>query len=287
MQSVRRGKRFGSLQRELPFLKDIVDYRLTKFPRLYLFVERFRGWVNWDKRVYLSFVRKGDIVLDVGANVGAHSVFLSHLVGNRGRVLAFEPLPPNLDAFMETIRRRSRIPNISIVQSAVGNPTTTDQSVVIRAPADDLTQASLQVQEAGSWQANGKLREFSVSLTSLDAESDVQALPRIDFVKIDVEGGELDVLRGATKILEKHHPLVYCEAYEKWTASFGYTPDDLFHLMSTAGYKGARAISKGRVVPVLVEEPAPPGLFDTASNVLFFAARHSDMVAAFDKRYIT
>src|SRR5438270_13829285 len=104
--SAQERQRLGSFQRDLPFVKDVIDYALTRYPRLYLFVERFRGWVNWDKRVYLSFVRPGDIVLDVGANVGSHAVFFSHLVRNKGRVLAFEPVPSNIDELNETIRRR-------------------------------------------------------------------------------------------------------------------------------------------------------------------------------------
>ena len=286
MPSVPRDQRFGTLQRDLPFLKDVIDYRLTKYPRLYLFIERFRSWVNWDKRVYLSFVQRGDNVLAVGANVGAHALFLSRLVGEQGRVLAFEPLPPNVDGFRETIRKRSRIPNIRIFQTAVGNPGDTSQTAVIHAPGDDLTQASLQVQKAGSWEASRKQRKFTVPLTSLDGEKEVRALRSIDFIKIDVEGGELDVLMGARAILLKEHPLVYCEVYEKWAESFGYTPGDLFHLMATMGYDGARAISKGEVKPLLVDEEVPAQLFDTSSDVLFFAASHSDLVAAFDKRFV-
>ena len=115
-------QRLGSFQRDLPFFKDLVDWRLSGYPRLYLLVEGFRQWINWDKRVYLSFVRKGDIVLDIGANVGTHAVFLSHIVRENGQVLAFEPLAPNIEAMAETIRRRSRIPNITIHRLAVGNP---------------------------------------------------------------------------------------------------------------------------------------------------------------------
>jgi len=286
MPSVQDRQRFGSFQRDLPFFKDVLDYRLTGYPRLYLFVERFREWVNWDKRVYLSFVRRGDIVLDVGANVGTHAVFLSHLVRDDGRVLAFEPLAPNIDTLRETIRRRSRISNISIFQLAVGNPGKARQEVGISVPGDDLTQASLRLQLAGSWERQASVREYRVSLTSLDAEREVQALPSIDFVKIDVEGGELDALKGAAKTIRRHHPLIYCELYEQWATSFGYTPGDLISFVRSLGYAGARVISKGAVHALSLDGNPPPGMFETSSDVLFFAAKHRQLVDAFDKRYL-
>jgi FkbM family methyltransferase len=286
MRSARERQRFGSLQRDLSFFKDALDYRLTRYPRLYLFVERFREWINWDKRVYLSFVRPGDVVLDVGANVGAHTVFLSHLVRHDGRVLAFEPLAPNVDALRETIWRRSRISNIGIFEVAVGNPGTTGQEVVIRAPGDDLTQASLRPQEAGSWEGQATVRDYKVSLISLDAEPEVQALDSIDFVKIDVEGGELDVWKGGAQIIGRYHPLVYCEVYEKWTNSFGYTPADLFAFVRSLGYADARVISKGVPHALELDGNPPPGMFETSSDVLFFTGKHRHLVDAFDRRYL-
>lgn len=281
-----RNQRLGSLQRELPFVKDVLDYRLTAYPRLYLLVERFRGWINWDKRIYLSFVRRGDVVLDVGANVGSHAVFLSHLVRDGGKVFAFEPLTPNVDALKETIRRRSRISNIRIFQTAVGNPGRAPNDVVISVPGDDLTQASLRLQAAGSWQGKSSVREYTVSLTSLDAESEVQSLAAVDFIKIDVEGGELDVLRGAAKTIRRHHPLIYCELYEKWAASFGYTPADLIEFIRSLGYTGGRAISKGAAYALSLNGDSPSGMFETSSDVLFFTERHRHLVDVFDRRYL-
>src|SRR5688500_9251111 len=219
-------EKFGTLQRDLPFLKDAIDYQLTRFPRLYLFVEQFREWTNWDKRVYLSFVRPGNNVLDIGANVGAHSVFLSHLVRGKGKVLAFEPLEANVTAFRETLRRRSRIDNIDVFTRAVGNPRSAGDEVTIKVPSGDLTQASLETQSAGSWEGTSTIQEYRVSLTSIDAEKDVQGLAHIDFVKIDVEGGELNVLKGAARTLSTHRPVIYSELYERWAASFGYAPAD-------------------------------------------------------------
>ena len=286
MASPHPRRQFGSLQRDLPFFKDLVDYRLTRFPRLYLLVERFRNWINWDKRVYLSFVRRGDVVLDIGANVGSHAVFLSHLVGGEGKVLAFEPLAPNIDALKETLRRRSRALNVSIFQLAVGNPSKPGQVVGIRVPGDDFTQASLRLQAAGSWGQQASVHEYTVFLTSLDANPDVQALPSIDFVKIDVEGGELDVFRGGAQTIRRHLPLIYCEAYEKWTASFGYAPVDLFAFARSLGYTGARVISLGVLHVASFDRHPPPGMFESSSDILFFASKHAQLVDAFDKRYL-
>jgi len=281
-----RNRPLGSFQRELPFFKDVLDYRLAGYPRLSLLVEHLREWINWDKRVYLSFVRRGDIVIDVGANVGTHALFLSHLVRDDGRVLAFEPLEPNVAALRKTIARRSRIPNIAVFQMAVGNPGKVRDEVVISAPGDDLTQASLRLQRAGSWEQQTSLREYKVCLTSLDAEYEVQALPSIDFIKIDVEGGELDVWKGAAETISRHQPLVYCEVYEKWATSFGYTPGDLLVFARSLGYAGGRVISKGKVHALSLDRNPPQGMFETSSDVLFFAGQHRAAVDAFDKRYL-
>jgi FkbM family methyltransferase len=281
----RNQNRFGTLQRDLPLLKDAIDYQLTKVPSLYLFVERFREWVNWDKRVYLSFVRPGDIALDVGANVGAHTVFLSHLVGKRGRVLAFEPLPANIDALKDTVRRRARHTNIAILPVAVGNSGLNEGSVTLKIPGDDLTQASLALQTTGSWQGKPPVREVEVALTSLDTSKDVQSLRHIDLVKIDVEGAELDVLRGGSRTLSRHLPLIYCEAYDRWQASFGYGPADLLEFARSLGYPAARVVSEGRVHPIRLDQAVAASLFTTSADILFFAEKHRTAVERFDRRY--
>jgi FkbM family methyltransferase len=283
----RNQNKFGTLQRDLSPLKDAIDYRLTKYPALYLFVERFREWVNWDKRVYLSFVRPGDTVLDVGANVGAHTVFFSHLVRDNGQVLAFEPLPANIGAIDETIARRGRFSNIRIFPVAIGNPETVHQITTMKVPGRDLTQASLMYQAAGSWESDVEVTEITCAITGLDYESTVQQLPRVDFVKLDVEGGELDALKGAARTIMRHHPVIYCEVYEKWARSFGYTPADLLAFVRTLGYAEARLISKGQVQVLSLDETPPPDMFETSSDILLFTDRHRRLVDAFDDRYLS
>lgn len=277
-------KKFGTLQHDLPPLKDAIDFQLTRAPSLYLLVERCREWVNWDKRVYLSFVRRGDTTLDIGANVGAHTVFLSNLVGARGRVIAFEPLPGNLLTLEDTIRRRARYSNITVVPAAIGGSGSKDLTATMKIPGEDLTQASLAVQKAGSWERTA-YTEVDVPLVTLDKSPEVQRLSQVDLVKIDVEGAELDVLRGGSRTLARHLPLIYCEAYETWQASFGYRPDELIAFAHSLGYTGARVISEGMVHPIRVDQAAPQRLFITSADILFFSDKHRAAVDRFDRRY--
>src|SRR5687767_13498636 len=135
----------GSFPASISRARDVIDFWLSRFPRLYLFVEHFRHWVNWDKRIYLSVINPGDVVLDIGANTGTHTVMLSHLVGMSGSVLAFEPVPANFERLRETLGRRLRFPNVGSFQMAVGNPASGRQEALIRSPGDDFTQASLKV----------------------------------------------------------------------------------------------------------------------------------------------
>lgn len=278
----------GSLQSQPSSLQHALYYWMTRFPPLYLFLERRRppGKENWVKRVYLSFVQRGNIVLDVGANFGAHTIIFSHLVGKRGRVIAFEPVPESFDALRETVHHRSRFSNTSIFQLAVGNPISANDTVLIRVPGDNFFQASLAIQTAGSWAAEPDMREYSCSITSLDADITVQGLPRVDFVKIDVEGGELNVLKGAAQTLSKHRPLLYCEVWEKWAAPFGYTPTDLLTFVRSLGYSHARVFTKAKVHSLRLGDAVPNGWFDTSSDVLFFTNEHSHLVKRFDHRFL-
>lgn len=278
-------RRIGSFQDSLPYAKDVLDYWLSRFPRVYLFLDRYREWQNWDRRVYLSLVQPGDTVLDIGANVGAHTVMFSHLVGKEGKVVSFEPVPSNFEKLKETVRSRSRFSNVTALQLAVGSPSVPMEKALITVPGGDFTQASLIPHRAGSWSETTNMTSYVCTITSLDAELAVNPVERLDFIKMDVEGGELSALGGAARTLSKHRPLLYCEVYERWAASFGYTSTELVSFVRSVGYSDARVIREGVVHPIRLADPVPPGLFDVSSDVLFFAAEHSKRIDRFDRRY--
>jgi hypothetical protein len=76
---------------------------LARVPRLYRRLVRLRRAPNAEKLVFLSAVRAGDTVFDVGANTGYYTVLFSHLVGRRGCVHGFEPVAPTMTYLVITV----------------------------------------------------------------------------------------------------------------------------------------------------------------------------------------
>ena len=106
-------------------------------------------------------------------------------------------------------------------------------------------------------------------MTSLDDDLRGQGIEfaRVTFVKIDVEGAELPVLRGARDLLEATHPAVFLEAEADWTERFGYKVSDIFDEMDDHGYR-PHVISRSGVEATTLEEYVANHV---QNNVLFLA----------------
>jgi FkbM family methyltransferase len=252
-------------------------------PSFYFWLELHRRWINWDKRVYLFFIRRGDTVLDVGANVGTHTSFLSHLAGESGAVLSYEPLERSYDDLTSRIRNRCRFQNVRAFQRALGAPAVEGGSAIMRIPGGDLTQASLAAHDSASWAGQGPVTTAPVTVASIDAEVKRLGLDHVDFIKIDVEGAELDVLKGAVNTVGRFRPFIYCEVYEAWTRGFGYAPAQLFEHLASLGYVGARIFHHDEVHAIELGGRIPSDLFSVSSDALFFTRAHVTTVAMFDR----
>jgi len=152
------------------------------------------GSYELDKqRLMQSRVRAGQVVFDVGAHAGYYSMLASALVGNAGRVVAFEPLPANLDRIDRHLRL-NRIGNVTVVRAAV-----TDRRGTARF-------------EAGPSSAMGHLAErgeVSVPTLSLDGAVFQDGLPAPHHIKLDCEGAEFLALSGARRLLADFRPVLY------------------------------------------------------------------------------
>ncbi len=180
-----------------------------------------RRWVP-EIAVLPRFIHPGDTVIDVGSNHGLYTYHLSRLVGPAGRVHAFEPVPLNLRILNRTIKVH-RLGNVTVYGKACGdNPKRSTFYVPLCHGIPQLGGASQH--RVGL--------PFECEVVRLD---DV-ITSNIAFLKIDVEGAELLVLRGAQRILRESRPVILFEAANQ-THRFGYEQQTVFDFLSGFGYR--------------------------------------------------
>ncbi len=154
-------------------------------------------------------VARGDYVLDCGACYGDTALMFAAAAGPGGRVLSFEPHPDIGRLFLHNLRANPRLADrITLVPAATGC-----------VAGGNLT---LCFSGAGSHIAQGNIpqRHAVVPRTSLDAEIARRRWPRVDFIKMDVEGSELASLQGAVEILRRFRP--------KLAVCLYHSPEDFF-----------------------------------------------------------
>jgi FkbM family methyltransferase len=181
---------------------------------------RFRMRLSWRGHMYYvvgfyepelirtleQHLKKGDGCIDVGGHVGYLSIIMAHLVGPQGRVVTFEPVPENYAALVENIEINN-LRNATPECAAVGETEGTMELI--------CTQG-----ERLSWTASAKgyssptddIR-ISVPVVSLDKYLQSNRL-KPSLIKIDVEGAELLVLRGARRTLREVRPLILVEIHD-------------------------------------------------------------------------
>ena len=228
---VQRGK--GVLLRKviLPILGKDATFDAALPPRG---VVRLRAneTIGWAWLVYGSFERaelafagesakQGGWVFDVGGNVGVFSVAVAQQVASDARVVAFEPLPGNVARLRENLERCG-LGNVDIAEVAAASaPGETDFLAT-----DDSAYSGL-VASVGEGRKGHVVR---VPLATIDSIWESRGSPRVCFMKLDIEGGELEALRGATRLLERCRPVLMVEAatpahvtsLEQLLAPYGY-----------------------------------------------------------------
>jgi len=145
-------------------------------------------------------VRPGDVVLDVGANIGYYSVRFAKLVGSAGRVIASEPVR-HYRTVLERNIAENALDNVQVLDYGFSDKAATVQIEVGPSSATMHSPAGF----------DKVLFEESIALSRLDDKESNLGLQRLDFVKMDVDGHEPFVLRGAWNVLARYSPVILME----------------------------------------------------------------------------
>jgi FkbM family methyltransferase len=145
------------------------------------------------RRLFEKIVTENSVVFDIGAHAGFYTLLSSVLVGPHGKVFAFEPLPANLK-FLHEHLRINKINNVKVIEAAVADCSGTGQF------EENLNSSMGRISNTGN---------LKINLVRLDDMYHNGEIPPPDFIKIDVEGGEIQVLEGAKNLLSMASPTIF------------------------------------------------------------------------------
>jgi FkbM family methyltransferase len=188
-------------------------------------------WEPGTWRAISEHIGPGKVFVDVGAHVGYFSLKAAKAVGPQGRVLAVEPNPETLKVLRANVEA-NRDAMITVYPVACSE---SDGFLDLFAAARANTGAS-SLSKANAMHYGPVVNSYHVPTRRLDDLVRDSGVTRVDFVKIDVEGAELLVLKGAVATLDKFHPVLTIEMEPEQLKSMGATTDDVKQLLSAHGY---------------------------------------------------
>jgi len=166
-------------------------------------------------------------VYDVGAYVGIYTLFFARAVGQKGTVVSFEPDPDNYKELVLNVEVNN-FKNVIALNLALGSHN--HPAKIFRDPFYPTRSSLNSILEPSTPGKTRPLRTVPVRVVSMDTLVEEGQLPLPDFIKVDVEGYEKEVLLGSQTTLDNYHPLILIELH-------GISPEQISNLLFSHGYK--------------------------------------------------
>jgi FkbM family methyltransferase len=198
----------------------------------------YEGFENTERSFVERFLRPGMIVLDIGAHHGYYTLLASRKVGPSGLVLAIEPSPRERKRLRLHLRI-NRSKNVQVESRALGEAEGSADLYLIRGTESGCN--SLRPPNVPQ-----KTDRVSVSVECLDRVLRDHGIEHVDFIKLDVEGAELSVLKGARQLLDRRpRPVIVVEVQDIRTKAWGYTANQIVRHLRNMEYRWFQASSGG------------------------------------------
>lgn len=179
----------------------------------------------WLKQHFKRLIKKGDIILDIGANVGFHSLYFAELSGKEGTVLAVEPIVQNFTALQKNITL-NKFNNIIAVKKALANH---DEEIEIHINV-------LSENPGGFSLLSKRTKNTKVQCIRGDDLIKQQGISTVNFIKIDVEGFEFEVLKGLTATIQDNRPVIIFEYDRNYQLKGNHRPDAILAFLTGFNY---------------------------------------------------
>jgi FkbM family methyltransferase len=172
-------------------------------------------------------INEGDVVMDFGANLGYHTITMASFIGNKGKIYSFEPQriifqQLNCNVFL------NGLDNVYTYNLAIGE---SESEVFIDSP--DFHNIMPMYTNIGNTSINTNKMGTMVKQISLDSLN----LSQVNFIKMDVQGSELNILKGGKNTILKYKPFIFIEIEERQLKLFNVTSEELINYTKQLGYE--------------------------------------------------
>lgn len=199
------------------------------------------AYESFEKALILRLAQGAHTIFDIGANIGWYSLHIAQQEP-QARVFAFEPVPGTHARLLANLARNAAGARVTPVRDGLSDsPGLFDMFVPATSGSPAASLSELHPGEGS--------RRVSCRFTTLDEFVAAQGVGRLDLIKCDVEGAELRVLKGGAATLARFRPAVVIELLRKWSAAFGYHPNDVLDLFAALGYV-CHGVGEGTLTPV-------------------------------------
>lgn len=211
--------------------------------------------------------KQGQVVLDIGANVGSHSLPIASHVGESGKVYAFEPVPWAVNKFKRNLELNN-FNNITLETIALSD---------VNEEMDMKFRASFKLGSKSGVGQDGKIddgwwdecEQVKVRMETLDSYVLHNQISHIDLIKLDVDGFEGKVIRGALDTLKRFQPILIMEIAPTWTEMRGDNMKDILHELEQFGYKFFKEINFKEIenISLSIDDLPSGGGFNVVASV--------------------
>lgn len=217
----------GKMMEETPIKTK--DNRNLLFPtknasyRFVYFIGEYEPTIT---NIFRKLINSGDVCLDIGANVGWFTTLFQKLVGETGAVHAFEPIPQTFAMLSKNAAANKTSDNIFLNNLALGDV----EKVIDLHLFPDLPDGHASI----STFEHQNFETFPCPMITLNNYLKDKNIKNVNFVKIDIEGAELMMLKGADKLFEQNVPPIFeIEMALATSKGFGYVPNDLIEFLKS------------------------------------------------------
>jgi len=222
-------------------LKNFTTYRSIKTTHrghdFSIFISPQNGFI--DKHIYLygiyephildliaKYLKEGGVFIDIGANIGQHSLFAGSIVGNSGKVYSFEPIPYIYNQLLDSVKINHFENIITAHNTALGEK---DGTETLYVETNNVGGSSIV--------GHHGIENKKISITIKKVDDILANVERINMIKIDVEGYEYEVLSGMQKTLARCNPIIILEfSGQLYFAKDKTRGEKIISLLENAGY---------------------------------------------------